>query len=85
MATNAATSATDSSSGIIENNVNTLQTQITNENTLISNQQNMISIMETNLETQLSAADAAITTLQSEKTYFADLFQAEYPSSGSAG
>jgi flagellar hook-associated protein 2 len=82
MATNAATSATDSSTGIIENNVNALQTQVTNENTLISNQQNMITNMEANLETQLSAADAAISTLQSEKTYFADLFQAEYPSTG---
>ncbi|MGP8243219.1 MAG: flagellar filament capping protein FliD [Bryobacteraceae bacterium] len=85
MATNAATSATDNSTGIIENNVNALQTQIANENTLISNQQNMITNMETNLETKLSAADAAIATLQSQKTYFADLFQAEYPSSGSAG
>ena len=79
MATNAATSATDSSTGIIENNVNLLQAQITNENTQISTQQNMINNMETNLETKLSAADAAIATLQSEKTYFEDLFQAEYP------
>jgi flagellar hook-associated protein 2 len=81
MATNTATSATDSSTGIIENNINTLQTQITNENTLISSQQILIRNMETNLETKLSAADAAISTLQSEKTYFTDLFQAEYPSS----
>jgi flagellar hook-associated protein 2 len=84
-ATSGAASATDSSTGIIENNVSALQTQITNENGLISTQQNMISNMETNLQTKLSAADAAISTLQSEKTYFADLFQAEYPSSGSAG
>ncbi|MGA2147725.1 MAG: flagellar filament capping protein FliD [Bryobacteraceae bacterium] len=81
MATNAATSATDNSTGIIENNVSALQTQITNENSLISNQQDMITNMETNLETKLSAADAAIATLESEKTYFTDLFQAEYPAS----
>jgi flagellar hook-associated protein 2 len=80
-ATNNVTSATDSSTGVIETNVNTLETQVTNENALISNQQSMISNMETNLETRLSAADAAIDSLQSEKTYFADLFQAEYPSS----
>jgi flagellar hook-associated protein 2 len=81
MATNAATSATDNSTGIIENNISALQTQITNENSLISNQQDMITNMETNLETKLSAADAAIATLESEKTYFTDLFQAEYPAS----
>lgn len=84
MATNAATSATDSSTGIIENNVSALQTQITNENSQISDQQTMITNMETNLETKLSAADAAIATLQSQKTYFTDLFQAEYPASSSS-
>ena len=84
MATDAVTSATDNTTGIIENNVSTLQTQITNENSQISDQQTMITNMETNLETKLSAADAAIATLESQKTYFTDLFQAEYPASASS-
>jgi flagellar hook-associated protein 2 len=83
-ATSALSSITDESSGDIETEYATLQNQITQENLLVSNEQTRITDMETNLQNELSQADAAIATLQSQKTYYADLFQAEYPGTSSA-
>jgi hypothetical protein len=40
--------------------------------------------METNLENELTQADAAIATLEEQKTYYTELFQAEY-NNGSSG
>jgi hypothetical protein len=37
------------------------------------------------MEQQLTQADALIANLQEQKSYFTQLFQAEYPSSGSTG
>lgn len=83
-ATNNLSSVDNESTGNIETEYAALQTQITNQNQLIADAQTRITDLETNLQTQLSQADAAIATLQSQKTYYADLFQAEYPSGTTA-
>jgi flagellar hook-associated protein 2 len=77
---NAMTSVADSSSGLIQSNVTQVQTEITNENTLIAQQQNQINTVQTNMEQQLSAADAAIAVLQQQVTMMSELFQAQYGS-----
>jgi flagellar hook-associated protein 2 len=82
--TNDLSAIDDETSGNIETDYAALQTQITQQNQQISNEQTRITDMETNLQNQLSQADAAIATLQSQKTYYADLFQAEYPGTTSA-
>lgn len=79
-ATNDLSSIDDSTSGDIASQNNTLQSQITSMNTEITNKQSQITVMETNLESELSQADAAIADLQEQKTYYTELFQAEYPS-----
>jgi flagellar hook-associated protein 2 len=80
-ASGALTSAVDTSSGSIETEYGDLQTQINAQNASIQTDQSRITDMETNLESELTQADAAIATLESQKTYMTDLFNAEYPSS----
>lgn len=82
--TNQLNSVTDEGSGDIEKEYAALQTQINQENQEISADQTRIADMENNLESQLSQADAAIATLQSQKTYYTDLFQAEFSNSSSS-
>jgi flagellar hook-associated protein 2 len=79
-ATNAMTAVDDPTAGDLATDYSGLEDQITNDNQMISDDQARITLMETNLQSELTQADAAIATLQSQKTYFADLFQAEYPS-----
>jgi flagellar hook-associated protein 2 len=83
-ATNALTAVDDPNTGDLETEANGLQDQINSENQLIQDYQTRVTTMETSLESQLSQADAAIAVLQSQKTYYADLFQAEYPATSSA-
>ncbi len=83
-ATNAMTSVDDTNTGDIETEYAALQDQINQQNQLIQDEQTRITDMETNLESQLTQADAAIAILQSQKTYYQDLFQAEYPSGTSS-
>ncbi len=61
-----------------------MQDQINQQNDLIANEKTRITDMETNLQTELTQADAAIATLQGQKTYYANLFAAEYPSAPSS-
>jgi flagellar hook-associated protein 2 len=78
------TSVTDPTSGMIATEYNSLQGTITSDNSQIADQQYQISNLQTNLEAQLSQADAAIATLQSQDTYFQQLFTAEYGASSSS-
>jgi flagellar hook-associated protein 2 len=71
-------SVTDVTTGLIATDYNSFQTQITADNSKIADDQTNISQLTTNLQAQLSQADAAIATLQSQDTYFNQLFQAEY-------
>jgi len=82
-ATNALTAVDDSTTGDLQSEYTTLQSQVTTENTEISDKESQLTIMETNLEQVLSQADAAIADLQEQKTYYTELFQAEYPASSS--
>lgn len=77
-ANDALDSVTDVTNGLIANAYNAFQTQITSKNTLIQNDQARIDQLQTNLQAQLSKADAAIATLESQKTYFEELFTATY-------
>jgi flagellar hook-associated protein 2 len=84
-ATNSMASVDNTNSGSIETEYAALQNQIDGQNDLISQEQSRITDMETNLQNELTQADAAIATLQSQKTYYTDLFQAEYNNNGSNG
>jgi flagellar hook-associated protein 2 len=77
-ANNALTAVTDPTTGMLQTEDNSIQNEITSENSYISEQQVTISALQKSLTAQLSAADAAIATLQSQNTYFQDLFTAEY-------
>ncbi|HUI55143.1 MAG TPA: flagellar filament capping protein FliD [Bryobacteraceae bacterium] len=68
----------DPTDGAIASQISTLQNEITNTNSQISDEQNRINDLQTNLQAQLTAADAAIAVLQQQKTFFADMFAAQY-------
>ena len=72
---------TDPNTGVLQADGTALQTQITSENNEIASQQTIITDLETNLQTQLSQADAAIATLQSQTSYYTQLFNVEYGNS----
>jgi flagellar hook-associated protein 2 len=77
-ATDTINSASDATSGIIQTDVNGLTAHITNLNDRITQIQTRVDDITTNLQAQLSAADAAIATLQAQKSYFTNLFAATY-------
>ncbi len=83
-ANNDLTSAADPTKGLIAGDYNSVQAQITSDNSQIANDQYNISQLQTNLTAQLSQADAAIATLQSQDTYFQELFQAQYGTNGTS-
>lgn len=74
----------NSDTGVIYSAISTIETQITTDNGKVSDDETQVSTLQTNLMNQLSAADAAIATLQAQKTYYQELFQAEYSSSSSS-
>lgn len=80
-ANNALTAMTDPNTGVLQADGTALQTQIASENSQIASQQTIITDLETNLQTQLSQADAAIATLQSQTSYYTQLFNVEYGNS----
>lgn len=80
------TAVTDSTSGMVASDYNSLQSTITTDNAQIAEQQNEVATLQANLQQQLSLADAQIATLQAQDTYFQQLFTAEYGgTSGSGG
>ncbi len=78
--TNTMTSVADSSSGMIQSTVSSVQTEINNQNNLISQEQDRVTTLQTNLQAQLAAADASISILQQQVTMMSELFQAQYGS-----
>lgn len=77
-ANDALTSINDVTNGLIASAYNAFQTQINSKNDLIQSDQLRIDQLQTNLQAQLAKADAAIATLESQKTYFEQLFTATY-------
>jgi len=76
------TAVTEPTSGMVASDFNSIQSTIATENTQIADKQNQVNTLQTDLEQQLSLADAQIATLQAQDTYFQQLFTAEYGSSG---
>jgi flagellar hook-associated protein 2 len=75
-------SVADPTNGLFSAETSSIQSQITSDNTQIANDQARVTALQNNLQAQLSAADAAIATLQQQDTYYQELFQAEYGSTG---
>jgi flagellar hook-associated protein 2 len=84
-ANNDLTAVTETTSGLVASDYNSLQATITGENAQIADKQNQIATFQANLEQQLSLADAQIATLQAQNTYFQQLFTAEYGGTGTTG
>jgi flagellar hook-associated protein 2 len=81
-ASNTLNSVTDPTNGLFNAESSSIQSQITTDNAQIANDQARVTALQNNLEAQLSQADAAIATLQAQDTYYQQLFQAEYGSTG---
>jgi flagellar hook-associated protein 2 len=77
-ANDALTAVVDPTSGVIQSEITTDTNQINNQNNLIAEAQTRVNDLQTSLQAQLSAADAAIATLQSQTSYFTALFDATY-------
>jgi len=78
LANNALSTVADPTTGMLASETSTIESEITTDNDHISDDQNEVNLVQSNLQKQLSAADAAIAVLQQQKTYYTDLFQAEY-------
>jgi flagellar hook-associated protein 2 len=76
-ANNALTSVADPTSGLLEGEITSVTSEISNDNNTISDDQTRVNTLQTSLQAQLSAADAAIAVLQQQNTYYTDLFQTE--------
>jgi flagellar hook-associated protein 2 len=83
-ANSAITSMEDPSTGAIHGSLTSIQNQIDHENTLISNETDRINTLETNLQKQLSDADAAIAMLQQQVTFMSTLFSTMFPNANSS-
>jgi flagellar hook-associated protein 2 len=84
-ANNAVDALADPTNGILQADGTAIQTQITNVNSQIAQQQTIVNEVETNLQAQLSQADAAIATLQAQTSYYTELLNTEYSNGGTLG
>ena len=82
---NALAGVADPTTGALATEFNSLSGEITNEDGQISDEETRISDLQTSLTAQLTAADAAIAVLEQQKTYYANLFAAEYLNNSPTG
>lgn len=68
----------DPATGIINTTINSVSDQITHQNQLISDKQDYINQLQTSLQAQMAAADAAIAHIESQVSFFTGLFQSMY-------
>jgi flagellar hook-associated protein 2 len=73
-AEDALASITDTSSGLLANTNNSLSNSLSNLAKSISDKTDQISTLQTNLTAKMSAADALISSLQQQVSYYTDLF-----------
>ena len=73
-ATNILTGIEDPTTGILKQEENSVQSSLTTENNLATTQQAAIDTLQANLTTQISDADAAIASLESQLTLYTGLF-----------
>ncbi|HUB83159.1 MAG TPA: flagellar filament capping protein FliD [Bryobacteraceae bacterium] len=76
-ANNVLSSIAGQQTGMLTTEFNNVASEITTDQGQVSNDQNLVNTIETNLQQQLSAADAAIAVLQEQNTYYANLMQTE--------
>jgi flagellar hook-associated protein 2 len=67
----------DATNGLFQGQQATIQNQIAADNQEISDTQARITTMQTQLTAQMSAADALLSTLQSQSTFMTQLFEAQ--------
>ena len=84
-ASNAIAGVADPTTGALAAQVTTVTSEITNENSQISDAQTRVTDLQNSLTQQLSAADAAIAVLEQQKTYYTNLFAAEYLNNNPSG
>jgi len=75
-ATNTLNSMEDPSTGALTNEITQTNNTITSDNQLISQQQAQITLLQSSLQAQMSQADSAIATLESQQSFFSSLFTA---------
>ncbi|HMJ63419.1 MAG TPA: flagellar filament capping protein FliD, partial [Bryobacteraceae bacterium] len=73
---NILTSVTDSTNGLITNDITTTGDSVTNLTKKISSKQDTVTHMQTNLIQQMSRADAAISAMEQQVTQITNLFAA---------
>lgn len=66
----------DPTSGTLTAALSSISTQMQDTTTEIDDAQQRVSVLQDNLTTQMSSADATIAMLEQQSTYFTDLFQA---------
>ena len=76
-ANNALSAVADPTTGAITDSISTISSEITNDNSQISDDQARVNALQTNLQAQLSAADAAIAVLEQQQTFYTSLFATE--------
>jgi len=70
------TAIEDPTTGILPNAISSTSNSINNDNTQIAQQQDHINHLQTSLQAQMSAADAAIAQLEQQQSYYTSLFTA---------
>jgi flagellar hook-associated protein 2 len=73
---NILTSVTDSTNGLVTNDITTTGASVTNLMKKISSKQDTVTHMQTNLIQQMSRADAAIASMEQQVTQITNLFSA---------
>jgi flagellar hook-associated protein 2 len=76
-ANNAISGVADPTTGMLVTQYASVGTQITSDQSEISDDQTQVNLIQTNLQQQLSAADAAIAVLQEQNSFYTNLFQTE--------
>jgi flagellar hook-associated protein 2 len=77
LATNALTSLEDPVTGLIKTSETDLQTQLTNVASTISTKQAQVDQLQTNLQNQMAASDAMISSLEQQYNYLNSMFAAQ--------
>jgi len=75
-AANTLTGLEDPNTGAVTGEITQINNTITSDNQLISEQQDQITQLQTSLQAQMSSADSAIATLESQQSFFTSLFTA---------
>ena len=79
-ATNTMNGLVDPTTGILTQDINTIQTSITNTNNQINDQENQVTQLQQNLTQEMSSTDAMIYSLQQQSSFFQQMFAAEQAS-----